>query len=54
MDPNAAWEAAKNGSKEAAEGLVEWLDRGGFPPTGKTAAEVLLWIQLTYGEVEDG
>ena len=49
MDPNVAWTAAKNGNRDAAEGLVEWLARGGFPPTDKTADEVLLWIQITYG-----
>lgn len=48
MDPNVAWTAAKNGNRDAAEGPVEWLARGGFPPTGKTAEEVLLWIQITY------
>ena len=57
MDPNAAWKAALDGDQEAAEALVGWLARGGFPPSGKTADEVLLWIRLTYGivlETDDG
>jgi hypothetical protein len=49
MDPNACWREVKNGNREAAENLAEWLLRGGFPPTGKTRDEVLLFIRITYG-----
>ena len=51
MDPNACWQAVLNGSREAAENLAEWLLRGGFPPTGKTRDEVLLYIRITFGIV---
>lgn len=48
MDPNAAWENLIDAYssldwflvEELATGLIEWLDRGGFPPAlvGKHAA----------------
>jgi hypothetical protein len=52
MDPNTAWEAVLEGDHEAAENLAEWLLNGGFPPTGETRDEVLLYIQSTFEESE--
>lgn len=58
MDPDAAYEEMTEAYRrqewgaafEAAHGLINWLRRGGFPPSDHTRAEARITAGLIYVE----
>ena len=55
MDPQAAWEQLQEAygnadwesARELAQALLDWLDRGGFPPTTQVGQSADLAEQRT-------